>query len=205
MPWTRDYKTSGKDRIANIEDGIDQGRSLDDIYKTGLGYQAWNYQPNLANGGTAPTAGTIYVSSLPLRTGQTVSNLVWQVQTAGASTVPTDIFCGLADSTGKMLTQSVTLKASAIWTPGAGSGIAQAPVTSFAVLSDGLYYGVFLQVGSWGTTQLALGKGTNNIAPGGVGTIVFGTAGTSQTALPANGSSLTIATTSGISYFVAAS
>jgi hypothetical protein len=182
---------------------------LEEILRTGLGIKSWSHDPNMGSGGTAPTAGTVYARALALRKGQSISNLLFQVTTGGAGTVPTSITCGLADSTGKIVALSGELKASAIWTPAAGSGLAVAPLTaSYTAPADGLYYVVFLQVGAWGTTQMVLGKGVNNVAPGGIGTTVFGTGGTTgQAALPAVASSIVggIVTTNGIDYFVGAS
>jgi hypothetical protein len=182
------------------------GPSHEQILMEGIGFKSWAFDPNLGSGGTAPTAGTIYVRATPYRAGQVVTNTVWQVQTVGSGNntgTLTSIFTGICDSTGKMVAQSNDSHLSAIWTT---SGLAVAALNAtWTVPADGVYYNVFLQVGTWGTTQVALGKGVNNIGPGGVGTTIFGTAGTGQTALPANGSSLTIVTTNGIDYFTGAS
>ncbi len=167
--------------------------SLDDILRTGLGYQSWNFNPQECSGGLTPTAGTVYLAALPLRAGQLVTNMIFWPSTAAVGTVPTDIFVGIADSTGKMLVQSSTQKSLAAWTTSATK--ASVPLANtYTATVDGLYYGVFLQVGSWGATQLVLAKNVNSGGPGGIGglsILEFATGSTtSQTALPANASSI---------------
>jgi hypothetical protein len=61
------------------------------------------------------------------------------------------------------------------------------------VPSDGIYYVVFLQNGTWGTTAMQFGR-TNTYAHGHIfgSTFVYASGGALQTTLPANGSSLTL-------------
>jgi hypothetical protein len=148
----------------------------------------------------------VYATGLPLQSGMVITNMLWAPSTAAVGTVPTDIFVGICDATGKMLVQSTTQKSLAAWTTSAT--IASVPLANtFTVPKDGLYYGVLLQVGSWGTTQLALAKNVSSAWPGGIGGLTnlpFGTGATTlQTALPANGSSIAggIVVTNAIDYF----
>ena len=179
---------------------------IGDILLAGFGYKAWNFNPNNGSGGTAPTAGTVYCTGLGLRAGTVITNMLWAPTTGGSGTVPTDIFVGICDSTGKMLVQSATQKSLSAWTSSAT--VASVPLANtYTVTADGLYYGVFLQVGSWSVTQLALAKNVSSAWPGGIGglsTLAFGTGGTvTQTALPVNGSSIVggIVVTNAINYF----
>lgn len=182
------------------------GQSHEQILMEGLGFKSWAFDPNLGSGGTAPTQGTVYVRAIPLRAGQVITNVVLETITAASGTAPTSMFVGLADSTGKMVAQSNDLRASGIWT--AGAGMVQAPLSgTYTVPADGMYYAVFLQVGAFSVTQPVFEKGVNNSAAAGVGTTIFGTgATTAQTALPANASNIAggIVTTNGINYFFGA-
>jgi hypothetical protein len=121
--------------------------------------------------------------------------------TAGAGTTPTNIYVGLADSTGKMVAQSNDLKADTGWTT-TGPQTFSLNAT-YTVPTDGIYYVVVLANGTWGTTQMALSR-TNSLGNGKFGSIfVYATGGTGQTALPANGSSITLATSGAPAHFAA--
>lgn len=174
---------------------------LDDIGRAGLGFLSWNCYPHALSGLLTPTSQTIHAAWLPLRAGQVVTNVNFFVQTAGAGTVPTSIVCGLANAT-TMLAQTGELKNSAIWT---AAGIADAPLSApYTVPTSGLYYVFYLANGTWGTTNLAILRGSNNGATSRSSILFYATAGTGQTALPANNAAVTL-TASTNALWVAAS
>lgn len=180
----------------------------EEILQAGFGYQSWSFDPNRTSGGTAPTAGTVYLRAIPYRLGQVIAKTCFLPGTAGAGTKPTSIFTGICDSTGKMLAQSANDNNNAAWTTNVNE--VQSPLSaSLTITADGLYYHVFLQVGAWGTTQLALAKDVSATAAASLGgSVVFGTGvTTSQTTLPANGSSIAggIVVTNGINFWTGAS
>lgn len=159
------------------------------------GIQGWisqNYPLLLASGGAALTAGTIFGYPVGLTAGDVVTSIGWGVTTAGAGTVPTGMYVGLADSTGTMVAQSSNLASSSIWT---AAGVASAALSSpYTVTTTGGYIAMILQVGSWGTTQAAFARvitAASALAVPMSGKISpSGSFGTAQTALPANGSAL---------------
>lgn len=176
-------------------------QSLGDLYVSGLGFVSMNYQPATAAAGGSPTSQLIYAVAVPYRAGQVVTNLVWLVATAAAGTVPTSIVTGLASSSA-MLAQSAELKNNAGWT---SLGIKPFALSAaYTIPSDGIYYHLFLQNGTWGTTALQLARATNQGSVFG-SSILYGTAGSGQTALPANGAAVTLVTTSAQTWWAASS
>jgi hypothetical protein len=162
-----------------------------DVFQKALSLLAWNMMPLNLPTASAPTSQSIYAVAIPLSEGQIVSKLGFTVTTAGAGTAPTNIFVGLADSTGKMVAQTADVAADTAWTD---TGIRTVSlVASYTVPSDGIYYVVFLQNGTWGTTAMQFGR-TNTYAHGHIfgSTFVYASGGALQTTLPANGSSLTL-------------
>lgn len=154
------------------------------------GLKSWSYDPGSVSANTAPTAGVVYAIAVPYQVGQSISATHWYVNTAGTSTAPTHIYTGVADSAGKMLAQSNDDAANAGWTAAAPRFVSSALSASYAVTATALYYHVFLQVGSWGGTQMTLNRG-NGVSTL-VGSVLLNATGTttSQTGLPANGSSI---------------
>lgn len=159
-----------------------------------LGLKAWSHDPTLIGAGTAPVAGTRYSTGIALDSGDTVTNLLFNIAVAGAGTAPTGIYVGLHD-TATMLAVSANLKDSAQWI-GVGYAVA-ALAAPFTVPSTGLYYAQIIQVGAWGTTQMTLNRTGNfsGLLPGSV----YGHAalGTGQTALASVGASPGVFTTTG--------
>lgn len=183
------------------------GAANDDILTAGLGLKAWNFHPLAASGNIALVSQTIYAVALGLRTGQVINKIVLGAITAAAGTAPTGMFVGLANSTGKMLAQSGNLAASTVWTTDVTAGkLCQASLSAaYTIPSDGIYYVVLLKDGAWGTTQPTFFKGSGNQWQS--GSVYFTTCcGTGQTALPANGSSLTLGGSGApLSFFVGTS
>lgn len=166
---------------------VGRGGALIDIWMDDLGLKSWNWHPQNISTQTAPGTQTIYVIAIPLKAGQIITNVVLDVEIAAVGTVPTSFFVGLCDSTGKMLTQSANLNASASLT---AQGLRDFAVTSYTVQANGLYYVVFLKDGVFGTTDVSLGRGGGRDLVNGTGKRLSGTAGTGQTALPANAANL---------------
>jgi len=181
--------------------------ALDDILRKGLGYQTWAFDPNLTSGGTAPTAGTVYLRSMPVRAGQVLTNTAWLPSTAATGGVGTaHIFTGYCDTAGVMLAQSADDVANAGWAQSAAEVVSSLS-GSYTVLADGIVYAVFLQTGAWGSAQLALAKQVSGQAAAGVGVKVYAAGVTTgQTALPANGAGIAggLTVTGGVNYFAGA-
>lgn len=153
-----------------------------------------NYSYEMVSSGNAPTAGSIYGFLLGLLAGDLVTNIVVPVVTAGAGTAPTLIRLGLADPSGVVRAVTADLHASSLWTT--ANTLVACPLSSpLTVSTTGGWRVLLLQVGSWGTTALALGRttafsaGALTVQPGG-GIRRLGTYGTGATDLPAVGSSL---------------
>lgn len=176
--------------------------ALDDILKSGLAINSWNFPPNAVNTNSPLTSQTIYVVAVPYRAGQIVTNIAYSVSTAAAGTAPAGAFVGLADSSRTMQAQSGNLSGGFL-----AAGIQNfALAAAYTIPASGIYYHVLLQNGSWGTTQPAFHRGTSLAgvtSPGGV--FLYGTAGTGQTALPANGSALGAFSSTGAFAFFTAS
>lgn len=170
--------------------GASQKRSLDDIYRVSLGFVTSNFNPgNPASSNTAVTSQTVYAVGVAYRAGQVVTNINWIVATAGAGTTPTNMFCGISNTT-TVLAQTADVKASAQWTAtGLASLALSAPLT---IPSDGIYYHLILANGTWSVTQMALARGSGLVVANG-SNLLIATAGTAATALPATGAAITLA------------
>ena len=167
---------------ANMNAGVDTGIEGSWNGPRGFGLKSWAYDPyGLTT--QAPVAGTIYGSALDIPASITISKVHFDVTTAGAGAVPTNIFAAVATAT-TVLAVTGDIKAETDWTTvnSISSHDLTAPV---AITTPGIHYVLFLQVGAWGTTQMAIGRvtGAHNIPA----TNFFpqATFGTSQTALPA--------------------
>lgn len=161
--------------------------STDEILRTGLGIVSWNYAFTNISTQTTPATQTIYAVGVPLRVGQVVTNVLLDTEVAGAGTTPTNFFVGIASAT-TVLGQSADLKASAALTTQAiGTYALAAPVT---ITTSGLYYVLILQNGVFGTTVNLLGRAGGRQVVG--ANFLYATAGTGQTALPANQGAITL-------------
>lgn len=164
------------------------------VQKQAQGILSEAYPIDAANASLVVATGVVYGAAVGLKAGDQVANILVPVDVLAAGTVPTTVTVGLADVNGKIVASSAELKASTIWT--ATLGVVAAPLSAvYTVPYEGLFYPVFLSVGAWGTTQLALQKKVSattskltNIVGG--ATRFFQWSG--QAALPAVGSLLTI-------------
>lgn len=167
---------------------VGKGGGLQDVWMRGLGLKSWNYNPQNITTQTAATSQTVYAVAIPLKAGQLATNIVLDVEVAAAGTAPTGFYVGLATSAGVMLAQSGNLKDSASLT---NQGLREFALSAaYLVQTNGLYYVVFLQNGAFGTTNPSFGRGTGRFLVNVSGVYMAGTAGTGQTALPANGASM---------------
>lgn len=155
-----------------------------------LGLINWNYEPEIAAVSLAPTSQTIYFSSIWLPAGVSVGNLYFWIAVAGAGTQPTSVVVGL-DNGVTMQAQSGELKANAALTT---VGFQKVPLAAaFTPPQSGYYRICYLSNGVFGTTPLQLANRTTTSGSTSKQALLFepwGTGGTAQTALPANGSAL---------------
>ena len=135
-----------------------------------------------------PTPGTVYGAAIWLLKDTVISGVILNVGTVALGAQPTGIFVGLSDAAEMKAQSTANLAGSAQWIT--ANGMAVIPLTTpYKVAQDGLHYPLFLQVGAWGTTQLALSRANNvgAVQPVGGSTFMYATFGTGLTALPANG------------------
>lgn len=197
LDWMRSASQSMVSRVGITPSGI----PLVEVQQRNYSIQSWAFDVAQIGNGVAPIAGTVYLRAIPFRAGQIITSTVWSTIAVGAGTVPTHIYTGLCDATGKMLAQSADLAASSIWTA-AANALCVAPLTGPVVIAaDGIYYAAFLQVGAWGTTQMTLGQKAIVMAAALCGVM---TGGAAQAALPANGASLTFGGGAAVPYWAAA-
>jgi len=190
---TNTTNDTAKLAAAQISSSYAVERSQADIAPRALGLTSWAFDFDATAGNSALTAGTIYCFGVPLRMGESIANVWLGTAVAAAGTAPTNFFMGLCDSTGKMLAITGDVKASgSLSGTGVNSFALQAATT---IASDGMYFVVALQVGSWGTTQPTFQRGANAFATVGAA-FRFATAGAGQTVLPAVNSSLTLSASS---------
>lgn len=168
-----------------------------------FGMLSWTHTPMAAAAAGAPVSQQIHVVALPLRAGQTVTNLWVRVIQAGAGTVPTSITMALLDSGGTRRALTAELKNDAKWTALGWKSFAVG--SPFAVTTDGVYYVAFLQNGAWGTTALNLGRGTGAIVDttplGSNALYPAGNVGTGQTAIGAGPLTVAVAATDSAFWF----
>jgi hypothetical protein len=177
----------GLDRVQHIESYLATiGAAGTDVMWDGFGFKSMNFVfQNIATQAQA-LSGTVYAIALPLKEGQVASNLVLDVEVAGTGAAPTGFFVGLADGNGKMLTQSGNLSSSTSLTT---QSLSSFPFNSaYQVPSSGVYYGIFLENGSFASTACQFGRGTGRFSFN--GKFYSCTAGSGQSSLPNNGSSL---------------
>lgn len=165
--------------------------SRNDTFVSGIGFVSQNALVSLFANNTAPTSQQAYVMGLGLNVGDVVTNVHVSVNTAGAGTAPTAIYGGLATQDGVMLGSSANLKDDAQWTSG---GFKTMPLASpVTITASGVYMVVFLQNGTWGSTQMTLHRASNNLNK--FGSLRWYGSEASKTSLPADGASLTLTDT----------
>lgn len=159
-----------------------------------LGYKTWNYNLYLVNNQSTPTSQTIFAFEVPTVAGQQYTGVRLGIGTAGSGTPPTGFFVGLATTatTGVMLAQSANLAASTSLTTANVQNFAfNAAYTETGLSTPQSRMVVLLMNGTFGTTPAQIGRFNQNAIITTVGTVVlYATAGTGQTALPANGAAL---------------
>lgn len=124
---------------------------LEDIDPTDHLMKAWNYDPVLPIGGTALTAGTLFLQRLFVRLPISITTAYVCVQTAGATL--TNVGFGVYSQAGTLLTSSVNANGA---TAAAFQSTGLKPVTFTAqIIPPGSFY-----VGFWttGTTQPSIAR-----------------------------------------------
>jgi hypothetical protein len=121
-----------------------------------LGVLSWPL--GIPTSGAIPTSQAVLGLAHYLYRDEVVSNLSVPVQTAGAGTAPTAIKLGVWSSAATPACLAVTaeLRADASWNSTGWKMFALA--SRLTIPSDGLYYGAFLQNGSFGTTNIQLAQ-----------------------------------------------
>lgn len=194
------------DRLNDIETFLLLAEARERIRRNGWGILTETF-PVLSNVNSAsPSSGAGYGGLIGLVSGDVVSNIIVAAAVAGAGAAPTLIRVGLADKTGKILGISADVHADAQWTSG---GLVIEPLSSPVTIAvTDVYYPVFLKVGAFGTTDLALARGPSFSAS------IAGALGsgprlspvqTGLADLPAVGSSLAFSGTSGNPFWFAVS
>lgn len=190
------------DFLSSLQDG-GVAVSQDDLQHRAMGLIAANMRIDQATTNFAPTAGTAIAGGIWLPGSVTVTNLVVRAGAPAAGTPPTSITGGLIDPHGEMIALTPNLASSSMWL---GTGLKEMPLSTPITLSDaevGLYYVVFLQVGSFGTTQLSITRAINWGSLGVNGSAMYGSIGTGLGALPAVGTQQTLTAGSGSNIWVA--
>lgn len=150
------------------------------LLATDLGYKAFNYDPILATGSTAPTAGVEYLARLTLRQTRTISKVaIGVVSTTSMALTAGQNFLGIVDSTGAIVATTADITASVV------SGELVVSLTTPVTLTPGNYWGVILLNG---TTLPTLARASGQINGQGQSQVQsakarFGSFGTAQTAL----------------------
>lgn len=176
-----------------------------------LGYVNWNYHyPASPATGVAATQ-VIFASSIYLPPGKTITNINLQVLVAGVATAPTSFFVGLC-SASKMLAQSANIIGGANEGQLKAIGTATLPLsatytTNTADSPSGAYYIAVLQNGAYATpVQFGRVAGVSGAGVALAGNSpIFGTLGSGQTALAANGAAVTVTANTATFFGVACS
>lgn len=122
-----------------------------------LGFKAWNYDPKGFQAGTVlPANGTLYVQKLYTPASLSVTNVHYQVITAGASLTANQNFAGLYSSAGALLGSSADQSTG--WT-NVGTRTMALTGGPFTVAAGFFYVALY----SNGTTRPSMGRLGNNI------------------------------------------
>lgn len=160
----------------------------------GLGVADWNMPPFVATSNFSPTSQTIYAVVVPTIAGKTYTGIELFVSTAGSGTAPSGFFVGLATlaatgSKGTMLAQSSDLHSSASLTTVSAQRFPFSAAYTETVSSA--RYAVVLKNGAFASTDVAFAHTSGPSGHAGIeGFGLNAICGTSQTALPSNGSQL---------------
>lgn len=174
--------------IATADAGV---KRRSDLMKA-LGFKWESFPIEAAAAQSPPSTGTPFGAASYFYAGEIVTGMSVVVSTAGVGTTPTLIKLGLLDSAYKCVVLTGELKDDAKFQALGRKDFAY--TAPYTILADGVFYPVFLLVGTWGTTtmQMAGGSGygsTCPIYPGGV--FRMPKFGTSKTDLPAVGATAT--------------
>lgn len=151
-----------------------------------LGWLAWSSDPGDAGASGAPAAGTITLIAIWLRQAATITNVIYQVSTAGSGLTAGQNLIGVYDSGGTQ--RAITADQTANW------GTAQARVVPFTAAYSAAPGKYWLAILSNGTTPptFRCGPTAGTLANAGLSgaSLRYATNLTAQTSLPA---SLTLA------------
>lgn len=126
------YEISSDDQLSQFDARYTSGLFLPSDY----GFLAWNFDPVKAyTAGTVLTAGEQYLELLPIRQATTITNVIFQINTAGATLTSGENFAGLFDHTGALL--SATADQSTVWT---STGTKVMALTTPQSVAAGMYY-----------------------------------------------------------------
>jgi hypothetical protein len=106
---------------------------------------SWAFDPLLAYTSAAPVAGTQYFSAIPIRRHSLITNIIMDVQTAGAGLTAGQCVAGLFDKTGKLL--SATADQATNWQ---STGLKTMALSSPQPVMPGIYYAAHLWNGTTG-------------------------------------------------------
>ncbi len=167
----------------------------DDFQPQDYGLIAWNFDPATCSRSNSVPAGTVQ-GSLIWIPARTITNLNFQVATAGAALTAAENFAALYTAAGTLL--SATADLSTVFT---STGSKIEPLATPQNVAAGWYYVAFL---SNGTTPPALECGTGSGIANFTGIVNprFGNGPTAQTVMPATAA---FAATPGPSYWVGVS
>jgi hypothetical protein len=175
-----------------------EGVARADLALAARGLIAENFYLGLVSVGLEPTSEVIFGGVLGLFAGDELTNLLTVVTAAGVGTTPTLIRMALTNASGEVVALTGELQKSGIWTA-VSEPVAAAPLESkYKAPTTGAYGVIFLQVGTWGTTALKLGRAASvgtayNKAYGSAKFGAGGSFGSEQKSLPAVGNSLAVA------------
>jgi peptidoglycan/xylan/chitin deacetylase (PgdA/CDA1 family) len=123
------------------------------------GWVSWNFDPLLIGAGTAPAAGTLYLTRVNVRAAATATNVILYCEAAGTSLTTNQNFAGLYNSSGTLI--AATADQTTNWETGSNfktMALSGGPYS----LSAGFYWVAILYNGSG--TAPTFGRLNNNQA-----------------------------------------
>lgn len=125
-------------------------------YKARGDYMQENYPLMLATTNFLPTSQTAVFQLLSADIGDVITGIALCINVAAVGAGPTGIYVGLYDSAGVQLAVSANLTANGQWLVATPAKFAF--TTPYAVLSNAGVYAMFLQNGTFATTQPQLAR-----------------------------------------------
>lgn len=154
-----------------------------------MGYSGWTYDTvdiTTSAGSILSTAGVLYLSKIPLRAAEPVSNIDIYLQTAGVTLTASQCFAGIYDSTGALVATSADQ--STAWVGSAGRlTMALAGAAPFTV--DPPFVWVALVFNGTTGPKFAVSAASSNALANGQTTAAatrYGSVSSGNTALPAS-------------------